>query len=307
LRDPVSSEIRNNDFSLSLEEEARLLYVALTRAEDRLYVSGWKTKRNSSAPTWYGKIVEACEAMTAEGGMQRQDFALDGLAGRGFVTGDVPEVDPGAGSVQTAPQKTLPPWFREPAPEEAQPAKPLAPSRPNPPPPAARSPLRDRSAETKRFRRGTLLHRLFQFLPGIPPERRLETAARLLADAALADDELARYVESAARVLDDPAFAAIFSSEALAEAPLTGEVGGEAVSGIVDRLLVTPAKVLVVDYKTNRVPAASAASVPEAYRRQMQTYARLLARIYPDREIQTALLWTEAPRLDIVPAPQGVN
>jgi ATP-dependent helicase/nuclease subunit A len=107
--------------------------------------------------------------------------------------------------------------------------------------------------------------------------------------------------------LDDPAFAAIFSSEALAEAPLTGEVGGEAVSGIVDRLLVTPAKVLVVDYKTNRVPAASAASVPEAYRRQMQTYARLLARIYPDREIQTALLWTEAPRLDIVPAPQGVN
>ena len=99
----------------------------------------------------------------------------------------------------------------------------------------------------------------------------------------------------------------VSEGQGLAEVPLTGAVDGAIVSGIVDRLLVTPAKVLVVDYKTNRAPAADAGSVPESYRRQMQTYARLLAGIYPGREIQTALLWTEAPRLDIVPVPQGVN
>ncbi len=307
LKDPVSVEERERQRALSEQEESRLLYVALTRAEDRLYIGGWKTKKNSSATTWYNRIENACATLTAEGPMQAKAFALDNLAGDGFVMGDPPEVDSAAGGAGTAPQKDLPPWFREPAPEEAQPARPLAPSRPNPPPPAARSPLRDRGADTKRFRRGTLLHRLFQFLPGIAPERRLETAANVLADAALPDDELASYVESAAQVLDDPAFAAIFSDRALAEAPLTGEVDGTNVSGVVDRLLVTPAKVLVVDYKTNRNPAASAASVPEAYRRQMQSYARLLAQIYPDREIQTALLWTEAPRLDIVPVPQAVN
>lgn len=307
LKDPVSVEEREKQRALSEQEESRLLYVALTRAEDRLYIGGWETKKNSSATTWYNRIENACATLTADGPMQAKAFALDNLAGDGFVMGDPPEVDSAAGGAGTVPQKALPPWFREPAPEEAQPAKPLAPSRPNPPPPAARSPLRDRGADTKRFRRGTLLHRLFQFLPGIAPERRLEAAAKVLADAALPDDELASYVESAAQVLDDPAFAAIFSDRALAEAPLTGEVDGTIVSGVVDRLLVTPAKVLIVDYKTNRIPVASAASVPEAYRRQMQTYARLLAQIYPDREIQTALLWTEAPRLDIVPVRQAVN
>ena len=306
-RDPVSNGLRDAANQLSLREENRLLYVALTRAEDRLYIGGWKTKRKVSPLTWYSQIHDACFGLTETGQMLGHDFALDGLEGAGFMMGEQPEPADTATTSTAAPIADLPYWALTPAPAEATPARPLAPSRPNPPPPAARSPLRDRTQETQRFRRGTLLHRLFQFLPGQPAHERLETAARVLADASLSDDELNAYVESAAKVLDDPAFAAIFGPDAMAEAPLTGLVDGYAVNGMVDRLLVTSAKVLVVDYKTNRKPPANPTDVPEAYLRQMQTYARLLAGIYPDREIQTALLWTEAPRLDIVAVPPSVN
>lgn len=306
VRDPVSNSHRQALQSQNEKEEARLLYVALTRAEDRLYIGGWKTKRNSSATTWYSQIEAACSGLRDTGEMLTHEFALDGLAGSGFVMGTAAAASTDASS-GFSPAAGLPPWALDPAPTEMAPERPLAPSRPNPPPPAARSPLRDRTLEARRFRRGTLLHRLFQFLPGKPASERLASAARVLADAQLSDAELTQYIESAARVLDDPAFAAIFGPAALAEAPLTGLVDGQAVSGVVDRLLVTPAKVLIVDYKTNRNPPANPAGVPEAYRRQMQTYARLLTRIYPDREIQTALLWTEAPRLDIVAVPHSVN
>ena len=88
--------------------------------------------------------------------------------------------------------------------------------------------------------------------------------------------------------------------------PLTGVVNGQVVSGVVDRLLVDQAKVLVVDYKTNRRPPSSPDAVPGAYRTQMTAYVEILRHVYPDRDVKAALLWTEAPRLDTVrigPAP----
>lgn len=306
-RDPESQTLRNAASELSIQEEARLLYVALTRAEDRLYIGGWKATKEPTEKTWYQRVIAACEALEAESAMTPEDFQLEGLEGSGYTMGEAAALSSEEQPAADTGRPPLPYWASEPAPAEAQPKRPLAPSRPSPPPPAARSPLRDRTAETKRFQRGLLLHRLFEHLPGIPAHDRQATAGRILSDAALEEPALAALLETAESVLNHPDFAPIFSSDALAEAPLTGIVGGQTVSGVVDRLLVTPAKVLVVDYKTNRLPPPDADSVPLSYKRQMQTYARLLAGIYPDREIQTALLWTEAPRLDIVPVPQGVN
>lgn len=307
-RDPASQGYRDQAERLSGQEEARLLYVALTRAEDRLYIAGWKPGRSTNkGQTWYERIQTACAKLVSDGEMQPYTFALEGLEGEGFVMGAPPAAAESTADGAAEPAVGLPYWAFEPAPKEENPTPPLAPSRPSPPPPAARSPLRDRAAETQRFRRGTLLHRLFQFLPGTPPDARADAVASILADADLTAEELAAYAAAAAKVLDDPVFAAVFGPAALAEAPLTGLLDGQAVSGVVDRLLITPERVLVIDYKTNRLPPAGPEGIPPAYRRQMQTYARLLAGVYPDRRIETALLWTEAPRLDIVPPPQPVN
>ena len=310
-RDPVS-QTRQDELAIQREqEEARLLYVALTRAEDRLYICGWQGKKASGEGTWYHQITQACERLVeAEEAnllVYGDDLVVaDGVEGEGFVMG-IPPFSDGIADRASAPLVALPPWATELPQPEPSPARPLSPSRPSPLPPAARSPLRDQTEAKQRFQRGTLLHRLFQFLPGTAPAHRMDTAARILADAKLPPEELEQYVASAARVLDDPRFAAIFSDDALSEAPLTGLIDGQVVSGIVDRLLIAPAKVLIIDYKTNRAPPPGPNAIPPAYAKQMLAYARLLRTIYPTHSIEAALLWTEAPRLDLVPLNDSVN
>ena len=122
----------------------------------------------------------------------------------------------------------------------------------------------------------------------------------MLSDSGLTADQIAEYVAAVAPVLDDSRFAAVFAADALVEASLTGLIDGVVVSGTVDRLLVTPAKVFIIDYKTNRNPPGDSSAIPLAYAKQMQAYSALLHGIYPDRTIEAALLWTAVPRLDIV-------
>ncbi len=300
-RDPVSAALVDDRKAQQASEGARLLYVALTRAEDRLYICGWQGKRGAAtSDTWYGETVAACERLVASGAMQRQTMEIGGSEGEGYVMGTPPEPASEAepGPIAIAP---LPEWALTPAPPEPSPARPLAPSRPSPLAPALRSPLRNRGNVELRFRRGTLLHRLLQHLPGIAPERRMTVAARVLSDSALPPQTLAAYVDAVTPVLDDPQFAAVFADDALVEAPLTGIIDGIVVSGTVDRLLVTAAKVLIVDYKTNRAPPNDPRAIPLAYLKQMRAYAGLLHGVYPDKTIEAALLWTEVPRLDPVP------
>jgi ATP-dependent helicase/nuclease subunit A len=143
------------------------------------------------------------------GVMEQRDFTVGGHSGAGFVMGREPDVAASSALAPAEALPALPSWATTPAPPEPTPARPLAPSRPSPMAPALRSPLRDRATAERRFRRGTLLHRLLQFLPGVAAADREAVAARLLADAELPAAELAAHVATVARVLDDPAFAGV--------------------------------------------------------------------------------------------------
>jgi ATP-dependent helicase/nuclease subunit A len=104
-------------------------------------------------------------------------------------------------------------------------------------------------------------------------------------------------------VLSDPDFAELWGADAQAEVPVVGLIPGSspgswhALSGQIDRLVVTRERVLIVDYKTLRPPPATEEAVPAVYLRQLATYQAALQRIYPDRPVECALLWTEGPRL----------
>ncbi len=78
---------------------------------------------------------------------------------------------------------------------------------------------------------------------------------------------------------------------------MVGLIGGRALSGQIDRLVVVGDRVLIVDYKTLRSPPASEHEVAPIYLRQLAIYRAALVRIYPGREIRCALLWTEGPLL----------
>ena len=149
------------------------------------------------------------------------------------------------------------------------------------------------------YRRGRIVHRLLQTLPGQPAERREALLVRMLADPALALDADAQraLADEIRRTLDAPQLAGLFGPNSRAEVPLAGVIGDQAVFGQIDRLAVSAAEVLIVDYKSDREPPLEPDEVPVAYVRQMAAYRALLREIYPGRAVRCALLWTQGPRL----------
>ncbi|MGK9170406.1 double-strand break repair helicase AddA [Inquilinus limosus] len=299
-RPPVYREAMERADRRRDQEYRRLLYVALTRAEDRLYLCGhYATER--------GKPAEGCWYHLCRDGLathpEAETVAIDGVEGEGLRL-HRPQADRPAGPESVAPTAVAdapaPDWLHRPAPPEPEPTRPLTPSRPEVEPPA-RSPLE--GGDQGRFRRGALIHALLQALPELPAEAREAAARRYLARPQHGRDEAeqAEIVATTLAVLDQAGFEALFGPGSRAEVPVVGLVGGRALSGQIDRLVVTPESVLVVDYKTNRPPPASISTVPRAYLAQMAAYRAALRLVYPGRTVRCALLWTEGPRLMEIP------
>ncbi len=272
-----------------LREYRRLLYVAMTRAEDRLYVAGWETSRGRGDDCWYDLIwqglVDLAQSVESDWGEMRR---LEHKPG--------PSPDRLEEVVPLEPRsRSLPDWAAKAPPAEPRPPAPLAPSRPDEEP-AVRAPLED--DDGLRFRRGNLVHRLLQNLPEVAPEKRPAAATRLLEVLApeLTAEARAAIAGETLRVLETPDFAPLFGPGSRAEVPLTARLGDQVLSGQVDRLCVSDDGVLLVDYKTNRPPPLSVDAVAPAYLRQLAAYRAALEIIYPDRSIRCALLWTDGPR-----------
>ncbi|WP_137754038.1 double-strand break repair helicase AddA [Sphingopyxis sp. L1A2A] len=273
------------------EEHWRLLYVAMTRAEELLIVTG--TRKSDELPE--GNWHSAVDAVMADMGAAWQDAGPRwGRKRVHAVQGKARAAKEKARSV-VAPA-VVPDWARQPAPEEARPPRPLAPSALGDDDVAA---VPQGAARAAAVNRGLLLHALFERLPPVAPEMRRSAATRWLGVQAADLDAAVRgaMVDEVLGVLGDPAHAALFGPGSLAEVPLSAVVDGAVVAGIVDRLLVTADVVTVIDYKTGRHVPDSAAAVQPAYLRQMAAYRGALAAIFPGRRIDAALLYTAGPRL----------
>jgi ATP-dependent helicase/nuclease subunit A len=279
-------------------EHWRLLYVAMTRAEEMLVVVGALGPRAKGVvPTesWHATIERAMVGMGAD---SVEDLNWGGALRHGTVR---PERSRGT-AITTKDASTAlgtngvdrPTWLNQPAPQEARPPRPLAPSSigeddsANPPPSAAMAAAAER---------GRLLHALFERLPSLAPELRRSAGETWLksegANPALVDIALG--------VISDPAFADIFSPDALAEAPVAGVVEGIVIAGTVDRLSVGETTVDIIDFKTGRRVPATPAHCPPQHLRQMAAYAAVLQGIFPDHEIRAALLYSEGPVLHRLP------
>ena len=284
----------------NLEEYRRLLYVALSRAQDRLYICGWQTREAPSERSWHGLCrTGLAEISTPFPFDSTPLIGADGWCGQGLRLTSLQTVPPvrerPAAAVAAA--GPLPDWVRQPPPPEPDPLRLLAPSRPSGAEPPALSPLAAQGRD--RFKRGLLIHRLLQALPELPIEEREVAARRFLALATyrLAAEEQDEIRREIIAVLDHPDFTELFGPGSQAEVPLIGLIGGQALSGQIDRLVVAEDRVLIVDYKSLRPPPAAEDEVAPIYLRQLAAYQAALARIYPDRQIRCALLWTEGPRL----------
>ncbi|PZW44883.1 DNA helicase/exodeoxyribonuclease V subunit A [Humitalea rosea] len=279
------------------EEDNRLLYVALTRAEDRLIVCGWQRK---SAPGWHAKVAAGFDRLA---GVEDAPFPhgppgsdTGGLPLRRLVTPQIAEPRRAAVATPGGAAHTLPLWAAIPAAPEAR-ADPLSPSGlPGEEETPAAAPHGRADPRGERFRRGRLVHALLQHLPDLPAAGRAAAGATWLARQGLGARMEEGVLAEAMAILDHPQLREVFGPGSLAEAPIVGRIGDRLLSGQVDRLLVTPDRVVVLDYKTNRPPPESPAQVAPLYLRQMAAYRTLLRQTFPGRRVEAWLVWTYAAR-----------
>jgi ATP-dependent helicase/nuclease subunit A len=284
------------------QESLRLLYVALTRARDRLIVAGVDKPQQYFRGSWRDVVEQAFENDAIRPWAGR--IALDAGASAMRYGPDPALV---VAALAAGPQPgVLPLWTQRLAPTEPAALRWAAPSQLGEDDRApAVSPL-TRTGGLGRYRRGEIIHRLLQALPDVAEAGRRAAAARMLArEPDLTDEQRAEMAEAAFGVLDDARFSAVFGPGSRAEVALAGSAAGLppgfAVSGRIDRLLVDAARVLVADFKTSRPAPDAVEAADPAYIRQMAVYWALLGDVFPGRRIEAALIWTDGPKLMAVP------
>jgi ATP-dependent helicase/nuclease subunit A len=274
------------------QENLRLLYVAMTRAEKWLIVAaaGGLPKDGSS---WYQMTETALGHLNAVPfisgpafGIRHEEAGWDALP-IATVTQHVaerPRLEP---IFEKMPEK---PALRSSAlsPSDLGGAKALA----------GEAGLDEETAKAY----GSLVHMLLEHLAPLGRDARAASANQLLLDIepAIAKEAFAEVLS----VLDNPVMADIFSSDTLAEVAITADLGSERLYGIIDRLIVEDARVLAVDFKSNRTVPDTPDTCPEGLLRQMGAYAHALRAIYPNHQIETAIIWTHTTTL--MPLPHEI-
>ena len=278
------------------DEHRRLLYVALTRAEERLYIAGFYRAKEPGAIAW-NKMIMA----TLGDGFEKLPAFWDRAETilRRQTEGCAADVSRARDEAPTPPLR-LPDFLLRPAPNEESPAPPLTPATAL----AAADAFRDNlppGTNRTALERGRLMHSLLQYLPQLSPERRRKAAQAFLDARANHLKSLHQsLIDEAMRVLEYKGLEELFGPQARAEVAVVGRVtlpNGtlRQVSGQVDRLVETQNEVIVADFKTGALPAGSA--IPAAYVTQMALYRAALAPIWPEKRLHMVLIFTTGPKV----------
>jgi ATP-dependent helicase/nuclease subunit A len=310
----ASAEARNQVREQASEEHHRQLYVAMTRAENRLILCGVRPGKGSIAESWYG-LVESGLAASPEG-LAAIEPLPNGIGRRRFkVTPPLPARPPaeaaGAGAPDPRPPAALPEWVLAPAPPEASTEPPLAPAHA-----LAAADRADREADqpgrlalmAAAAERGRFVHLLLQWLPAADPAHRRAVALRLgarhLPGASAAERE--RLIDQTLAVMSSHEARGLFADGSLAEVEIGGEIvtasGPRSVSGRIDRLMVREDHVVLADFKTSQRPPRDSTQIGARTLAQLAAYRALLRALYPGRPIRVLAIYTAGP-LVLEPTP----
>ena len=297
---PATAALREAANQAAERESRRLLYVALTRASDRLIIAGAgarNSKTGYAKSSWYRWCTLAMRDLLGADAPDEDDTEAP------LVFGEAPTIAQRAVVVSSV-ESDAPHWLKRPAPAAQPPQRLAAPSRLT----------EDRSAVSLPFgagraaalKRGRLIHALLQTLPEVETDQREKIGRQFLArEPDISGGEIEEMLSVTLSTLNDPSFASVFASGGRSEAAIVGTLpNGQMVNGRVDRLIIRPDEVLIIDYKTDRPAPVDAAAVEFAYRVQLAAYRAVLADIYPDRAVRCALLYTDGPRLIEIPGDE---
>ncbi len=258
---------------IGLEEYRRLLYVAMTRARDELYVCGYKIHKESPENSWYNLVEEA---------VQSQGL-LRAIESSGEIScwryGPDPTWNGMISNLPKAAQE-IPTWLFK-NPDFTHQGLERAPR------------TRRDIGSSDAVVRGRTIHKILEDLPGVAPDLQLNFTRRKLAkhglDAGLAEKTLG--------LITHPDHSDFFGPGSQAEVSIGSLRNGQRITERIDRLMVRDNDILVLDYKTDwKVPDRLTAD--HDYVIQLAHYAYTLERAYGGRPVRAAILWTSLPRLD---------
>ena len=294
------AEKKNQAKTMREEEADRLLYVALTRARQALFISGWSRKNSRMEEnSWYASLLATLKECAG---------AIEMPDGRWRLTSGQPDKVQSMPDAAATDVPEMPGWYENLPGNEPVPARPLTPSDTG---------ARDTtipfaiSGRTNALLRGQFVHRLFEILPDLPPAQRSAAASRIAdimglgragfgAEPVFDEAEIAGLFVQVEQVMALPELAVLFGNDALAEANISGLVGGVTVQGQIDRMAITSDKIIIADFKTG-MPPENLSDIPPAYLRQMALYGALAEQIYPGRKVECLLIWTQIIKAVEVP------
>ncbi len=287
-------EAEEQEKAEELKEHWRLLYVAMTRAEEALFIGGalGKKKLEPVEDSWWARLRPLFA------GDATHDETWGGVWSRGSLAAPVSGDKAGA---EAQADFAMPAWALTPIGPEPRPPRPLAPSSAGEE--AGSDPPLPPEIAAQAARRGVLMHALLERLPDVAPDDRAQNGAAWLARIAadMAEADRAEMLEKVLAILTLPEFAQLFGPRALAEVPLAATVGEQVIAGTADRLLVDGDRVLVADFKTARRPPQSLEQVPDSTLKQMGAYAAALEVIFPGKTVEAAVIYTQTPQLIAIP------
>ena len=287
------AKMREEAVRRQAEEHRRLLYVAMTRPRDRLYISGYLGKRKQPEDCWYAMIDKALGPLMSE-----LEDKKGPIGAKRLQTYPYPQALPTIVVDKVRQTVPLPDWLKRAPMDEVNIQPPLKPSNA-----IAASDRTERSIESSfsrvARRRGILIHRLLELLPVVPSDRRMSTALDYLkADASDIDtNEQLIIASEVINLITHSKLSPLFSKASKAEAPIAGVLRRDGypprrVSGQIDRLSVLETEVLIADFKTTSAPPKAADGIPQQTAAQLATYRALVADLYPGRIIRCFVIYT---------------
>ena len=283
-RPKLTADAHNQLLANQDQERMRLLYVAMTRAEKWLIVCGAGDLAKDSQ-SWHSLIENGMNTVGAE--------QCDFITGRGlrFQSGnwDAPVIATKDKDKASLPD--LPDWVFTQAATPQRPLNTISPSNLG----GAKALVGNTAGltEDQAKLRGSQIHLLLEHLPNFPQTEWPDVAKSLLSN--LAQNAFDDAYGEVYKVLTNPDLAHIFSSGALSEVPVSAKLevfGGRRIYGKIDKLIISENSVLAIDYKSNTEIPKSCSDIPDGILRQLGAYSAALEMIYPNHEINTAILWT---------------
>jgi ATP-dependent helicase/nuclease subunit A len=281
-----------------LEEYYRLLYVALTRAKDELHIFGFKNKKGNEInkpQIWYNKLTETFKRLPEEN-ITTDDNGVISFTSQEY-SAQLKEVNPERSSNKDVEITSLPEYLKE----KYQLAENLEYLTPNELNKQTSFDVKSKtiSENQDEITKGILIHRILEKLPEYNEEQYEDVLKIIFKEHESIEKEFREEIkDEALKTIKNPDFEFIFSNNSYSEVPVSGYVNdGQFVSGIIDKLVIGKDKIWIIDFKTTSNLNDNEEAKALNYKRQMDCYETLIAKIYPDTKIEKAILFTNTQKL----------